>query len=414
MKKQSILLIILAFSLIIFSVFALNSCDGDETEDGEENATKEYSIEVVDVNENAIAGVIITVKKGEEQVKIAKTNQTGAVKFELPTGAYTFNLTFSGDKEYHYDESLCVLSEDEASVSVTVANLPYDTYELYNECEAGLIEVGTYFVELSASNPSYFLFTPSERGRYKLSVSSNVKASCEYYGSPMIIYDNDISNESDREKDSEGNLTGSIFMDFRSFNVNSTQYLFGVKAEGEGSGYFTIEKISDLELSPEEIPYSDYMMTHTVKDFVFSGGTLVNFDISNLSLSAVYNPDDGFYHLNSADGPVIYMKLTVPTAYTVALEKICETQPFQHYIYDDDGKFVGKISYCSMMLKYFEAADETAGVYPLTEDLKVAIQDMGDFLGWYKPAAAGESHIFFGDTPVTANAWLFACCYVQP
>ena len=229
----------------------------------------------------------------------------------------------------------------------------------------------------------------------------------------MIIYDQDISNEKDVELDENGDPTGAIFMDFRAFNLNSTEYLFGVVGEGKGDGVFKIEKVSDIDLSPEELPYTDYKKTQNIEKFTFGGGNLVNFDITNLLYSAVYNEADGYYHLNSKDGPVIYIRLTVPTAYTESLEKICETQPFQHYLYDDDGKFTGKISYISMMNEYFAAADDTAGIYPLTNDLAVCIKDMGNYLGWFKPAAAGEEHIIFGNTIITDNVWLFACCYVQ-
>ncbi|MBQ3017149.1 MAG: Ig-like domain-containing protein [Clostridia bacterium] len=405
MKKNTkiILLSIISVVILVTVICLICSCGKKEP--------PVYTVTIVDADRNPVAGVIVSAYQGEEKIKNKLTDENGVATFDFTEGTYTFTLTFTKDTTYKYDKNACTMSGK--AVTVVVSAYVEPTYELYNGSKAAIVNDGKYYVEFEAGETVYFLYTPTERGRFKISIDTEADAICEYYGSPIIIYDHDISNESDVEVDGDGKPTGTIYSDFRIYYLHSTQYLYGVKAAEAGSGYFTIAKDSDLgDYSPEELPYNEYVRTHKInKDYVYSGGNLVNFDITNVSLKAVLNESDGYYHLNSKNGPVIYMKLTVTNAYTEALEKICETQPFQHYIYDENGEFKDKITYAPMMYDYFEAADDTVGVYPLTNDLAVAIKDMGNVLGWYKPANPGETHLIFGTDPVTANAWLFACCY---
>lgn len=407
MKRLAALLFALLLTVSCICVFT--ACGDDEG-----STPPVYSVTLIDQDNKPIEGVIVTAFRNEEQMKMKRTNAEGKVTFDFTEGEYTFTLTFTGDITYKFDESKCVMNAENSAATLTLSKYVEPTYELYNGSFASIVTAGSYYTEFEAGETVYFIYTPSERGRYKISIDTEAKAICEYYGSPLIIYENDISNATDVERDADGNITGAIFADYRSYYIGETQFLYGVKATEAGSGYFTIEKVSDLEYIPNELPFKEYVKTHKInKEFAYSGGNLVNFDITNPTLKAAYNKNDGYYHLGSENGKIIYMKLTVSTAYTESLEKICETQPFQHYIYDEDGNFLDKVTYAPMMLEYFEAADETEGVYPLTEDLAVAIKNMGENLGWYKPAASGETHIIFGSDSVTANAWLFACCYEQ-
>ena len=417
MTKKRIFSLILSVCLIFNSFFALTSCkdkengntDNNESENTDNSQTeKVYSVTVVDVNGNKIKGAIVTVFKDGVKAGMKATDENGKAAFDFKDGNYTFTLTFVGkDAQYGYDEKLCVLSSDKPNITVTVASLAEEKESLYNGSEASFVKDGSYYVEFSAGETLYFIYTPNQRGRYKISVDSSVDTVCGYFGSSMLIYENDISNESDKAED------GSIYIDFRIFNVNQTSYLFGFTAEEAGNGYFKIEFDSELDYIPSELPFDDYQTTKSIEKFVYSGGALVNFDVTDLTLNAVYNEDDGFYHLNDKNGKIIYIKLTVPNAYKDAIEKICETQPFQHYVYDESGKFASKVSYMEMMLEYFEASDEQAGIYPLTYDLAYVMKTMGEYLGWYAPAPMGSEHIFFGSTPITINSWLFACCYEE-
>ena len=114
---------------------------------------------------------------------------------------------------------------------------------------------------------------------------------------------------------------------------------------------------------------------------------------------------------------LVLVKLTTPSKYVSAsVQSICESQFFGVYYFGKDGKFTHKVNYQTALLKYITEAEKEAncGYYPLTEDLKVIFTEMGNYLGWYEPAADGEVNPFFGTLNfVPEKAWLFACCYVQ-
>ena len=202
-------------------------------------------------------------------------------------------------------------------------------------------------------------------------------------------------------------------MNFRSFNVNQTQYLLGVVGETDGTGYLRIEKVSELEKIPEEYPWTQYQPTTPITPFTYTGGALTGIDVTDLSISAVYNEDDGYYHLNTVNGPILYVYLTKPSAYKESLATIIETQNFGYYVYDKNGKFDHKLTYSDLLHEYVEDADETAGVYPMTYDLALAIKDAGTRIGFFTADMGSMSNAFFGDVPITVNSWLFACCYEQ-
>ena len=411
MKK--ILALLLSLTLIACMIL-LTSCDDKEDDkensDGnDKNEAVEYSVTVVDYDGNALSGVIVTAFQDGAKKGMKSTDSNGKVIFDFDNGTYTFTLTFVGKEQFAYDTAICVLTEAASSITVKASSKADETVELYNGGKAGIVKEAAkaYYAEFSKDEPAYFLFTPTVAGRYKVSISSDVSAKCSYNGSPMIIYENDISNESDRNDD------GSIFMDFRSYNLNQTQYLFSVSSETEGFGFFKIEKVAELERIPEEYEWTVYQPTNPtqITKFTYTGGALTAFDVTNVTLKAVYNEADGYYHLNSVNGPILYVNLNKENPYVSPIAKISETEHFGYYVYDDNGMFDYKISYVDTLLKYIENADENTGVYPMTYDLALIIKEVGTKKGWFTADNGSISNLFFDGVQITVNSWLFACCY---
>ena len=147
----------------------------------------------------------------------------------------------------------------------------------------------------------------------------------------------------------------------------------------------------------------------------------VDFDITDKNLSAVYNENDGFYHLNTKDGPVIFVRINTALikestdtetiyAYLPSFVSMCGTDRLCKYFYDDDGNVVLKESYNDMFYGY-EALCGTMGMYPLNEQLATVIKNLGEHRGWFD--LDSELHIFGENvgSVVAENAWLFACAY---
>ncbi|MBR5279236.1 MAG: hypothetical protein IKU23_08285, partial [Clostridia bacterium] len=124
-----------------------------------------------------------------------------------------------------------------------------------------------------------------------------------------------------------------------------------------------------------------------------------------------------FYHLNSADGPIVLVRLTEDSDYIACFYNILDRSGVSRYFYDNDGNFTKKVSYDKCLLEYIDCADETEGVYPLTEDLKHIIQNRGEYVGWWNPQSSG--YIFKDERGIndlsinTEIAWLLMCCYAE-
>lgn len=139
-------------------------------------------------------------------------------------------------------------------------------------------------------------------------------------------------------------------------------------------------------------------------------------DLTAKEATAVYSEADGYYHLNSADGPVLYMNLGEDAPYISMYRMLGYTgfggTSLNRSFYDENGEFVKKEDYTECMCSYVECIDEATGLYPLTEDLIYMVQNGGEYKGWWDEE--NPSYMFAdleGFNP--AIGWMFACCYFE-
>ena len=126
---------------------------------------------------------------------------------------------------------------------------------------------------------------------------------------------------------------------------------------------------------------------------------------------------DGFYHLGSAEGPVVLVRLGKDSKYLACFQTILDNSGVSRYFFHEDGSFIKKVSYSECLLEYIANMDEETGVYPLTEDLKHIIQQRGEYVGWFD---TNSSLYLFEDAngvPIPGVnpeiSWLFMCCYLM-
>jgi hypothetical protein len=243
----------------------------------------------------------------------------------------------------------------------------------------------------------------------------------EFYH-PFVPYDNDdrfveemtkfFSGSRQVDLSSTENIVESYHLgeDIQS----ASKFVFSVSCEASGCSV-KIERIGELEYNTEELPWQEVVLPSVPdKAVIPNAGNVVitDFDLTDPELSAVYNEEDGFYHLSDVNGPIIYVRLKTKSKYVEAtIEQIAENNRIGAYVYDESGKVISKTSYHNMMLQYIAATDDTYGVYPLTSYLKDAIFNFGEMNGWWQ---LGMENIFFGKDSinfVSENAWLFAACY---
>lgn len=419
MKK--LLALVLALSLCL----GLAACGGSGNAEGTEGVKLGenealYKVSVVDPLGNPYSsGIIARFMQNGQQVSMQVAGENGVAEKVLQKGEYTVELQFT-DKNaaYYYDTEGQTLSADKTELTIELSHAisgegeSLFAYSLAAQtkvdCTAYSVGAGCTYVELTKDERNYFLFTPNEAGTYKLYIISG-EAQVGYYGSPYFVQDYSVSEAVD------GAISVSISADMIGTDGTGTNVLvIGLDAASE-SAILAVERVGDAEHTISDEPWTEYVTTHTPAPFSLKEGEgekLTYVDITGKTEDyQLVMGSDGFYHLGTADGPVMYINFG-KEAPNLSLEimingdGVAGGAPLRHYFYDENGEFLKKEDYTDIMIKYFECADEEYRVYPLTADLEYMIKNGGS---WWDPES--PNYIFDGCNPEIG--WLFACCYVK-
>lgn len=409
--KALLLCVLMITSLLLFAACSEEKPDETLSKDAE------YQVTVVDALGKPYSGVVVRFLKGGQQVAMQVVDDNGVAKKTMERGDYTVELMFTGDAvDYHYEKEGLTLSAEKTTLKVILSKTVGNSQSLFaagNEYTAYHVSVGCTYVEL-AEGMNYFLFAPTEAGTYEFTIGDSA-AKLGYYGTPFYVQAQNMA-------EMKGNtFTESIQATMISTgNTGTTIMVIGIEAgAGEKSAILTIERIGDPEWDVTIEPWTIYKTTAELKEYVLpAGAALAEFDIfaSSDTYNLVLNEEDGFYHLNSADGPLVLMRLTEKSKYLESFKKMLETSGVSKYFYDEDGKYIKKERYDECLIEYFDYVDEEYGVYPLTEDLKYIVQQRGDYAQWWDPESG--VYLFKDENGIPLDgvnheiAWLFMCCYV--
>ena len=432
LKRMKALLLTL---VMVFSLAMLCACDkGENTTGSSESTTTEsttgktaYTVTVADVLGNPYNDSIVVVfKQNGEQVAMQPVDANGVATKELEPGDYDVELMFTNGATYHYDMSNMTVSAAAPTLQVEMANVVgTEAAMLYvggAEHNAPYLNSGCTFVQVSAGERNYFVFTPLQSGTYEFTVH-NAQATIGLYGTPFFVY-----SESTGEVTGEHSFTTTISDSMiGDGTAGTTQLVIGVDAGADTEGCtISISRIAEYVPTPQEMPWTVYEPTHTPTDYTLPEGLVIQeFDLT-AAYDLVFNEADGFYHLGSADGPVVLVRLYAPLTYGGSLGDILANINVGVYFYDEDGSFLYKELYNDCLLSYLGTLnkgmgsynyiggkiDATYGVYPLNKDLEYIIKTFGESMGWWEK---GSSNYLF-DTVYGLNvesAWLFMCCYAE-
>lgn len=400
MKMKNIKALLLC-AVMLFAL-SLTACGG-----GGEAA---YKVSVTDAVGTPYAGVVVKFMQNGQQVAMQITGDNGIAEKTLAKGDYTVELQFTDpNAKYVYDSSNMVLSADKTELNVALSmTLGEEAYEL-SAGKAYYVAEGSTNITLNAEGRSYYIFTPKRTGEYEVSLSGSDAAIGYFGGSVHYVWEESAVEVVDNKfsvsiKDSQ--LGGAIM-------------IIGVDA-GEGSATLNVVRIGEPAWSVEDEPWTVYNPTVAVAPYTLPAGANLNqFDITG-QYTLVLNETDNFYHLDTADGPLVVVQIgntAAETEYLPPFETILEKQGLRRYFYDDAGEFLRKEEYSDCTLKYIENADEASGVYPLTEDLKYIIQQTGIQMGWFD--ADSHGYLFLdsnGQKVIGVNediSWLFMCRYLD-
>ena len=406
----------LVMSLLAGCITMFAACGKDKAK--EESKTVTYKVSVEDALGNKYtSGVIAKFIQGSEQVAMQVCDANGVATKELDRGDYNVEISFtSGDEGYSYNKEGLKVTADKPELTVVVAYSQADeATSLFvdtKEYEAYTINSGCTDVKL-VEGRNYFLFKPSEAGTYEISVPDGKVEAIGYYGAPHYVQ----SQSAAEVKDNKFKVSVSADM-IGADETGTTVIVIGVDKGDSDNCVLGVQRIGDPEYTIADEPWTVYEKTVELKTYTLpEGAKLGEFDLTADSYEVVLNEKDGFYHLNSADGPLVLVRLAKDSKYLASFKTILENSGVVKYFYDEDGNFVKKENYTDCLLEYIEYVDEKSGTYPLTEDLKYIITQRGDHEGWWN--ADGQTYLFVDEEGFKLQninseiAWLFMCCYIE-
>lgn len=425
MKNYKKIRTLMLAALLLCVSLMLGAC-GEQPSQGETTVpttvpsdTLDYQVTVVDaLGTPYTTGVIVRILDNGEQVAMQVVDENGTVTKNLSRGEYTVELMFTGDENaYSYDTSDLTLTADKTSLEIVLSNnMVGEAVSLFAdgaETQAYYVTAGGTNVPLTPGQRNYFLFAPTVAGTYEFSTADEV-AGIGYYGAPHFVQSQSAAEVTDNT------FTVSVSASMIGTGGSGTSVLvIGIDAGEQSECILTIQRIGEPEYNVADEPWTIYQTTAELAPYTLDAGAEIHeFDLtaSTDAYALVYNEQDGFYHLDSADGPLVLVRLGVDGKYLDCFKTIVEHSGVVKYFYDENGEFDRKESYTECLMEYIEYMDETNGVYPLTEDLKYIIQQRGDYSGWWDPD--GSLYLFVDENgnPVpdinTEIAWLFMCCYI--
>ena len=444
---------IIALILIMACTFALVACDGGGETPSTNNPTPteaptqapsetptqppvaekgSYSIEFVDYKGETMTSFsgVVTYSDGA----VAAVVSQGKASFEAAAGEYNLSFDITSADGYEFEEE-CTLTAENNQAKITVYNRVTNTDKDFyaSEYGAGYIGEGATYVKLRGvtsseyeGERSFFIFKPQRDGIYKISVISEDNVSVGYYGGTVLtVFPHSLIEPVDN----------TIEIKFHSSSIgadSSVVCVLGLTTDGSAKdAIVVIERIGDTPIDFIDLPWEIPQLNGELKEhrltFQNKTVTLKNLDLMDENLTLVLG-EDGYYHLGTANGPIVYVRLSANVDYfgfytdeesgtqkpnMASFVTITETDRMSCYFYDEDGKPLRKESYNEIIEKYAEIAD-ASGVYPLDEMLEYIIKQHGENADWWNYESENNLYDMYEiEKPPVQNAWLFAACTVE-
>ncbi len=249
------------------------------------------------------------------------------------------------------------------------------------------LTLGAGVHELTLDQTAYntlYSFTPDEIGIYTISVSEG--ATVGYWGAGAFFVKNPNSTATSIEREIK-QVGQSAVIGISSENPNVT---------------VTIEKTGDSE-GVIQVTYETWETKHTI-----DASLATDIDMEKVDITKAYDVirgEDGFYYLNSLEGPMLYVELHG--------SEFNLTNAFGAYgAVTMRGEYEGShYDFITTMKEYNVALEKTSGMYPLTEDLIAFLKGYGAGAGaWFVPNLSIFADIQAGGFNED-SAWMVLCRY---
>ncbi len=381
-----------------------------------------YGVWIVDGQGNPMSDIIVKIMQNGEQIKMYPYKGE-FLSMDIASGTYQIVLDISQLSEtYSYDESLCVLTPESRTTTIRLFKSSsaetsiFVGYPISADYPAYYIEEGATTAILKPNDYTFFIFAPSTAAIYTITYECETTLDISYHGGTFFVQGTDLTDtSSDFSRYGNG-----IALTVYSSNVGG-EYVIGVKSTSATEAVISIKNAGDPGTRLEDEPWTPYLEDSDVVADQLNievSGTYTTIDLTDLSVTAVFNEDDGYYHLGSANGPIIFIDLTSNSMFVSSIQTICGNQRMGTYIYDYNGNLAEKRSYNELFFQYGmpDNADTVVDPpirVPLTEKLAEAIQTFGDKNGWWSDDADTNifTNVLLGAAYNQEYAWLLFCGY---
>ena len=380
---------------------------------------KKQEIKIQNHSGEPIANAVVRFKRANGDEAMDMTDTTGVISKTLKAGNTFITVENSVTKKTYYlvlkeatEAGVVLCAYDELVKQKVHDGGTPDSESTEDDRKAYVTRNdGTFYATgLEGGKTVFFLFVPTKDGVYEFSAS--VEGTVGYYGAPI----NAIAKPIEPLADDNGVVTIVI----KNKNIgesyeNTTPYLIGITADDEtvNDCLFTIKRAGNPEYTVDDLPYTGVTNLGTLESF-FVGYKNWDVTVNNIDITSkktVVLGEDGYYHLGSADGEIVYVRINKESDFIASLYDICQTDILCAYIYDKDGEFVAKEHYNLLISQYSEVADQSIGIYPLDDYLMRAIKNGGENKGWWKKGSM--NYLFGTDIVDVESAWLFVCCTIS-
>ena len=356
-------------------------------------------LDVLDASFNYLTSIDVGVDYTLSAIfEVGTNNYYVAINGERFETASTYAGTFASISALRLDvisgtgslatfDNIIVKNADLADYDIYVAPEELDEYEISDV----ILTLGDNELTLiDTAVTTIFEFCPDEAGVYKFTANDE-SALVGYWGSGSWYVFDQTENKTNILESTVAEVGPSIMV--------------GISGVSEVT--LTVERIGDAVLPPEidEIIYENQA---ELEEFAGVDGELTYVDVVGEEHTAVLG-EDGFYHLDTEDGPILYANITGGAGEgVIGIDLVGAMDYGQVNYYPDE---TTKVDFIEAIAEYADVADED-GFYPLTVDLIEMYQKLGASKGWYDASIRG--FYLFGEEEVNAeSAWLFACAYVE-
>ena len=372
-----------------------------------------YTVRLVDYTGAVMTDVTANVKIGSTSAKA--TN--GVATATLDAGSYDVSITFGGTS-YGYQPAVVTASAPVADIILAPDHS--GDYITENEVNYYVLTEGAFNVAVTPNGVTQFIFVPEEPGKYQFKLFCDASvAVLDYYGTSNYTYNSNTEmTDNTYVTDIHG---GDLVMAIE--NVSATEVVL------------MVSRVDDVTADLPSVNYNDETIAPLDKWMTLAGfakgKTLTAIDITVQKDYTLVKDSNGFYHLDSATGPLLLVDLMMPT---LDLSNLVYNAPFCAW-FNDAGEPVTykeatyKEEYNSCMREYVDFiqgseldtnptyhfyTDSTGAgrsVYPLNDELMYMLKMGSANMGWFD---ADHENYFFGDTAVDEeDGWMYFLVYAE-